>query len=70
MIIALKKIKSKGSSIYAIYGKEDGIFSNDQINSIKILAGQTHFALLDNCSHYLFADQQKQFLAYMKKWLH
>lgn len=67
---ALKKIKSKGVSIYAIYGKEDGVFSNDQINSIKNLAGQNHFALLDNCSHYLFADQQKQFLAYMKKWLH
>lgn len=67
---ALKKIKSKGVSIYAIYGKEDGIFSNDQINSIKNLAGQNHFALLDNCSHYLFADQQKQFLVYMKKWLH
>lgn len=65
----LKKIKAKGIPIYAIYGKEDGIFSSSQISSIKNLAGKNHFALLDNCSHYLFADQQKQFLSYIKKWL-
>lgn len=65
----LNKIKTKGIPIYAIYGKEDGVFSNDQINSIKILAGKNHFALLDNCSHYLFVDQQNEFLAHIEKWL-
>lgn len=60
---SLKKIKAEGISIYAIYGKEDGIFSNDQINSIKNLVGNDHFALLDNCSHYLFVDQQDKFLS-------
>ena len=59
----LNKIKSKGIPIYAIYGKEDGVFSTKQINSIKNLAGKNHFALLDNCSHYLFVDQQKEFLS-------
>ncbi|TCN53875.1 proline iminopeptidase [Flavobacterium circumlabens] len=67
--LSLKKIKAEGIPIYAIYGKEDGIFSSSQISSIKNLAGKNHFALLDNCSHYLFADQQKQFLSYIKKWL-
>lgn len=60
---SLKKIKTKGIPIYAIYGKEDGIFSKDQINSIKNLVVKAHFALLDNCSHYLFVDQQDKFLS-------
>ena len=66
---SLNKIKKNGIPIYAIYGKEDGVFSSAQINSIKSIAGQNHFALLDNCSHYLFVDQQDQFLYNIKKWL-
>ncbi|WP_278020260.1 alpha/beta hydrolase [Flavobacterium ginsengisoli] len=54
----LKKIKTAGVPIYGIYGKDDGIFSSDQINSLKLITGEKHFAFLDNCSHYLFVDQQ------------
>lgn len=66
---SLKKIKAEGIPIYAIYGKEDGVFSTEQLSSIKNLAGKNHFALLDNCSHYLFVDQQKEFLSHIEKWL-
>jgi proline iminopeptidase len=66
---SLNKIKKNGIPIYAIYGKEDGIFSSAQIKSIKSIAGENHFALLENCSHYLFVDQQNQFLQHIKKWL-
>ncbi|WP_242412148.1 alpha/beta fold hydrolase [Flavobacterium sp. Root186] len=55
----LKKIKAKGVPIFAIYGKEDGIFSSAQIASLKEIVGENHFVFLDNCSHYLFVDQQK-----------
>lgn len=65
---SLKKIKAKGVPIYAIYGKDDGIFSNSQISSIKSLVGENHFALLKNCSHYLFVDQQNEFLTHIKNW--
>ncbi|MBW1658147.1 alpha/beta fold hydrolase [Flavobacterium quisquiliarum] len=65
----LKKIKAEGVPILAIYGKDDGIFSSAQIQSIKDIAGVNHFAFLDNCSHYLFVDQQKEFLSNIKKWL-
>lgn len=65
----LKKIKAAGVPIFAIYGKEDGIFSSAQITSIKNLAGENHFAFLDNCSHYLFVDQQKEFLSSLQYWL-
>jgi proline iminopeptidase len=66
---SLEKIKTAGIPIYVIYGKEDGIFSSAQIKSIKNISGENHFTLLDNCSHYLFVDQQNQFLQNIKKWL-
>jgi len=65
----LKEIKAKGIPIYAIYGKDDGIFSSQQINSIKNIAGKNHFSLITNCSHYLFVDQQNKFLSQIKNWL-
>lgn len=65
----LKKIKTAGVPIYGIYGKDDGIFSSAQINSIKAITGEKHFAFLDNCSHYLFVDQQAAFLSNLKNWL-
>ncbi|MDR6762987.1 proline iminopeptidase [Flavobacterium sp. 2755] len=65
----LKKIKAKGVPIYAIYGKDDGIFSSAQITSIKGIVGKNHFAFLDNCSHYLFVDQQNEFLSNVKNWI-
>lgn len=65
----LKKIKASGISIFAIYGKQDGVFSSAQITSIKNIAGSNHFAFLDNCSHYLFVEQQNEFLSNLKRWL-
>ncbi|MBB4801221.1 proline iminopeptidase [Flavobacterium nitrogenifigens] len=65
----LKKIKTAGVPIYGIYGKDDGIFSSAQINSLKAITGEKRFAFLDNCSHYLFVDQQAIFLSNLKNWL-
>ncbi|MBL0736592.1 alpha/beta hydrolase [Flavobacterium sp. GN10] len=65
----LKKIKTAGVPIYGIYGKNDGIFSSDQINSMKVITGKNHFAFLDNCSHYLFVDQQAVFISKLQYWL-
>ncbi|WP_456313552.1 alpha/beta fold hydrolase [Pseudomonas shirazensis] len=62
----LKKIKAKGIPIYAIYGKDDGIFSTKQLSSIKNIAD--HFKLIENCSHYLFVDQQNEFLSQIVTW--
>lgn len=65
----LKKIKSYGVPIYGIYGKDDGVFSSAQINSLKAITGEKNFTFLDNCSHYLFVDQQTEFLSKLKYWL-
>lgn len=65
----LKEIKAKGVPVYAIYGQDDGIFSPSQIKSIKNIASDNHFALLQNCSHYLFVDQQNKFISKIEMWL-
>lgn len=66
---ALNAIKKKGIPIYAVYGKNDGIFSEKQLNDIKNLAGNDHFTAIDNCSHYLFVDQQNEFLKLISQYL-
>jgi proline iminopeptidase len=65
----LKNIKAKGIPVFAIYGKDDGIFSSAQIVSMKNLVGENHFAFIDNCSHYLFVDQQNEFISNFKNWI-
>ncbi|KMQ64351.1 alpha/beta hydrolase [Chryseobacterium angstadtii] len=62
----LKKIRKNGIPIFAVYGKEDGIFSEKQLNDMKNLVGKNHFKIIDNCSHYLFVDQQDEFLKFVK----
>ena len=65
----LENLKKKGIGIYALYGRQDGIFSPSQMKDMKNLAGAAHFKLLDNCSHYLYADQQKELLDTIRVWL-
>lgn len=65
----LKDLKKKNVRIYALYGKQDGIFSAKQINDLKNITGESNFKYLDNCAHYLFVDQQKDFLSSIKSWL-
>lgn len=64
----LRKIK-KQIKIYAIYGKQDRIFGKSQMNQIKEIVGKANFTLIDNCSHYLFVDQQDIFINNLANWL-
>ncbi|HCN50688.1 MAG TPA: alpha/beta hydrolase [Chryseobacterium sp.] len=62
----LKEIKRKGIPIFAVYGKNDGIFSEKQLADLAAIMGKKNFKLIDNCSHYLFVDQQDEFLQFIK----
>lgn len=65
----LKELKKKNVRIYALYGKQDGIFSTSQINSLENITGEANLKYLDNCAHYLYVDQQLEFLNSIKVWL-
>jgi proline iminopeptidase len=64
----LRKLKAK-VKMFSIYGKQDLIFSGSQMKYMKNLVGLPNFSLIDNCSHYLFVDQQKNFINKITKWL-
>ncbi|WP_228448337.1 MULTISPECIES: alpha/beta fold hydrolase [unclassified Chryseobacterium] len=62
----LKEIKRKSIPLFAVYGKNDGIFSEKQLNKLRSIVGKNNFKLIDNCSHYLFVDQQAEFLKFIE----
>jgi proline iminopeptidase len=64
----IKDLKSKGIRIYGLYGKEDGLYSSDQINKLAELIGKNNIMYLDNCSHSVFIDQQTTFIHNLKTW--
>lgn len=65
----LKLIRTFKIPIYAIYGKDDLIFSSRQLSDLRRIVGSSNFQILDNCSHYLYADQQAEFLQYITQKL-
>lgn len=64
----LIKLK-KQIKIYGIYGKEDKIFGELQLKEIKKIVGKNNFMMINNCSHYLFVDQQEIFINNLVNWL-
>lgn len=65
----LKRIANHGVKLFALYGKQDNIFSAKQLNDMKNIVGKARFQLIDNCSHYPFVDQQKAFLDTVENWM-
>lgn len=64
----IENLLLKDLKIYGIYGKEDGLFSLQQVENIQNLIGNSNILYLENCSHNVFIDQQKQFIHAMKQW--
>lgn len=64
-----KKLRNRNIPIYAIYGKQDGLYSKKQIADLTHIIGKSRLVYLDNCSHTCFIDQQARFIAALKSWL-
>jgi len=65
----LQKLKQSGIEIYALYGKDDGLYSANQVNDLKSIVGDGNLKYFENCSHNVFIDQQAQFIEALKNWL-
>jgi len=65
----LKKLKQNGTTIYALYGKDDGLYSENQVMQLQEIIGKENLEYIENCSHSVFIDQQDKFIKYLKKWL-
>lgn len=64
-IQALQKLKMQ---IFGLYGKDDGLYATQQVLDLQNLIGANHLKYLDNCSHSVFIDQQKEFIESIKSW--
>lgn len=64
----LKKLKLKKIKVYAIYGKEDGLYSKEQVDNLKTIIGKENLKYLENCSHSIFIDRQIKFIELLKNW--
>ena len=60
---------NKQFKVYAIYGRDDLIFGESQFKELKKIIIRNQFILIDNCSHYLFVDQQEIFIKNIAQWL-
>jgi len=64
----LKNIK-KEVKLFAIYGQQDGVFSKNQLSDMEKIVSRQNFKLIENCSHYMFVDQQQIFINTIVRWL-
>jgi proline iminopeptidase len=64
----LKNLK-KQIKLFAIYGQQDNVFSEKQLSDMKKIVKKQNFKIIENCSHYLFVDQQQIFINTIVKWL-
>lgn len=65
----LKKLMKRQIPVYAIYGKQDGLYSKRQVDELGEVVGTTRIKYLDNCSHTVFVDQHTKFLESVASWL-
>lgn len=65
----LKRLKKKKIQMYGLYGKDDGLYSTEQIADLQSLIGSTNLQYIENCSHNVFIDQQTQFIEAIKTWI-
>jgi len=65
----LHNLKTKGIKIFGLYGKEDGLYSTEQIMALQQITGENNLKYLDNCSHSVFVDQQTEFINALKMWV-
>lgn len=62
----LQKLKI---NIYGLYGKDDGLYSKEQVTDLQNLLRINNLHYVDNCSHNVFIDQQTLFIDAVKMWI-
>lgn len=66
---SIKNLRAGKMKLYGLYGKDDGLFSTQQVSALRKIIGKNKLAYFDDCSHNVFIDQQSQFITSIKQWL-
>ncbi|HEX9980958.1 MAG TPA: alpha/beta hydrolase [Flavobacterium sp.] len=59
---SLQSLKAQNFRIYGLYGKDDGLYSAEQVASLGKIIGPGNVQYLEHCSHNVFIDSQAQFI--------
>ena len=59
---SLQKLVASGLPVYGLYGREDGLYSAQQVDELREIVGRDRLLYLDDCSHNVFIDQQATLL--------
>lgn len=65
---SIKPLQNQNVKIYGLYGKDDGLYSTQQVSDLQNLIGSENLKYWDECSHNVFIDQQAHFLAAVNVW--
>ncbi len=55
--------------IFGLYGKDDGLFSSQQVEDLQNMLSKSNVEYIDNCSHNVFIDQQTIFISKLEEWI-
>ncbi len=58
----LQKLVAGKMKIYGVYGKDDGLYSPEQLAQLQQILGNANVKYWEDASHNVFIDQQKSFL--------
>jgi proline iminopeptidase len=64
----LQKLLAAKVRVFAIYGQEDGLYSEKQVRELSEIVGAKNLKYLAGCSHNVFIDQQREFIAALRAW--
>lgn len=64
----LKNLSKKKVPVFGLYGKNDGLYSVEQVAKLEKLIGKKNVMYWDNCSHNVFMDQQSPFIQAVQQW--
>jgi proline iminopeptidase len=64
----IQTLQKNKIQLYGLYGKDDGLYSPQQVIDLQNLIGINNLIYFDNCSHNVFIDQQLQFVEQLKTW--
>jgi proline iminopeptidase len=65
----LESLQKKEVKIFALYGKEDGLYAKAQVKEIQNILSETKLKYLENCSHNVFIDRQQAFIDSLIEWI-
>lgn len=64
----LENLQKRKIKIFGLYGKDDGLYSMEQVRDLQMQLGASNLKYFDNCSHNVFIDQQKDFIDSITAW--